>query len=351
MASILQRCASRRLISVPHWLPDNTVYETIMGSVAYGVSSDTSDMDVYGFCIPPKGLIFPHLRGEIPGFGRQTQNFEQFQQHHIKDSDAGKEYDITVFSIVKYLSLCMENNPNMIDSLFTPRECVLHSTALAERVRERRKVFLHKGAWFKFKGYAYAQLHKIRDKHLMQFVELSRKYDLPPELAADEVEAEAASPGSTRLRVMDAADFQQYRSITRDAAKAGGFSKRLQTIFEHGYDVKYAYHVVRLINEVRQILVEGDLDLQREREQLKAVRRGEWTLDALTAWFAEQERILEEIYARSALRHGPDEDAIKALLLECLESHYGSLDAAIRVEGREEALLRSIAAILREGGY
>jgi len=245
----------------------------------------------------------------------------------------------------------MENNPNMIASLFTPRECVLHSTPLSERVREKRKLFLHKGAWVKFKGYAYAQLHKIRDKQMMQFVELSRKYDLEPQIALDEVEAEAKAPGSTRLRVMEAGDFQQYRSITRDAAKAGGFSKRLTTILQFGYDVKYAYHVVRLINEVRQILVEGDLDLQREREQMKSVRRGEWTLEALNAWFAEQERLLEEIYARSALRPAPDEAAIKALLLECLESHYGNLDAAIRVEGREEALLRRIAAIVREGGY
>lgn len=351
MASILQRCVARRLISVPHWLADNTLYETLMGSVAYGVSSDTSDMDVYGFCIPPKDQIFPHLRGEIPGFGSQGRNFEQFQQHHIKDSDAAKDYDIVIFSIVKFFSLCMENNPNMIDSLFTPRECVLHSTQLSERVRERRKLFLHKGAWVKFKGYAYAQLHKIRDKQLMQFVELCRKYHLEPEIAADIVEAEAKAPGSTHLHVMDAADFQQYRSITRDAAKAGGFSKRLTTILQFGYDVKYAYHVVRLINEVRQILVEGDLDLQREREQMKSVRRGEWTLEALNNWFAEQERHLEEIYARSKLRAGPDEQVIKALLLECLESHYGSLDAAIRVEGREEALLRRIAAIVREAGY
>jgi len=351
MASVLQRCAKRRLITVPHWLPDNTLYETIMGSVAYGVSSDTSDMDVYGFCIPPKDQIFPHLRGEIPGFGRQRQNFEQFQQHHIADTDAGKEYDLTIFSIVKYFALCMENNPNMIDSLFTAREYVVHSTPLAERVREQRRLFLHKGAWFKFKGYAYAQLHKLKDKQLMQFVELSRRYDLPVELLADEVEAEAKEPGSTRFAAMEHKDFQVYRGIVRDAAKAGGFSKRLKTILAHGYDVKYAYHVVRLINEIRQILVEGDLDLQREREQMKAVRRGEWSLEALTSWFSEQERLLEDLYARSPLPHSPDEDAIKALLLQCLESHYGSLQGAIHVEGREDALLRRIADVLREGGY
>jgi hypothetical protein len=40
-------------VNPPGWLADNLCYETIMGSVAYGVSAETSDMDVYGICLPP----------------------------------------------------------------------------------------------------------------------------------------------------------------------------------------------------------------------------------------------------------------------------------------------------------
>ena len=28
-------------------------------------------------------------------------------------------------------------------------------------IRDARRLFLHKGAWWKFKGYAYSQLHKM----------------------------------------------------------------------------------------------------------------------------------------------------------------------------------------------
>lgn len=152
------------LTTLPKFLLDNTMYATYMGSVAYGVSNLGSDVDVYGFCLPPKESIFPHLAGEIPGFGSQVQRFEQWQQHHINDKSSEKEYDITIFSIVKYFQLCMENNPNMIDSLFVPRTCIIHSSALSEFVRENRKLFLHKGAYHKFKGYAYSQMHKMRIK-------------------------------------------------------------------------------------------------------------------------------------------------------------------------------------------
>lgn len=70
-------------INPPNFVPESIQYEVITGSVAYGVSTDMSDMDICGFCIPPKRLVFPHTAGHIPGFGRQQEKFEQYIQHHI----------------------------------------------------------------------------------------------------------------------------------------------------------------------------------------------------------------------------------------------------------------------------
>src|SRR6185503_3895322 len=117
--STVSELQSKGLIKPPTFVLGGTCYETIMGSMAYGVSGDSSDMDIYGFCIPPKDMIFPHLAGHIQGFGKQIQKFDQYQQHHIIDKSSDKEYDLNIYNIVKYFQLCMENNPNMIDSLFT----------------------------------------------------------------------------------------------------------------------------------------------------------------------------------------------------------------------------------------
>ncbi len=293
--STVQQLWDKKLIQPPKFLPGSVHYETIMGSVAYGVSADTSDIDIYGFCIPPKDLVFPHLRGEIPGFGRQIQRFEQWQQHGIADKDAlggkGRVYDFSIYSIVKYFQLCLENNPNMIDSLFTSQSCVLHCTAVGSLVRENRRLFLHKGAWPKFKGYSYSQILKMNSKQ-------------PTD------------------------------------------GKRRETIEEFGYDLKYAYHVVRLLDEVEQILTEGDIDLQRNREQLKSIRRGEWTQAEIVAYFARREKELETLYTASRLPPAPDEAKIRQLLLDCLEHHYGSLaEAVVDVDAATQAL-RDIQAIL-----
>jgi len=286
---ILQRLKGLKLITPPDWLTDNTQYLTIMGSQAYGVSTDASDCDLYGFAIPLKEDIFPHLRGEIEGFGRQKQRFETWQQHHVEDKECRKQYDFQIYSIVRYFDLCMQNNPNMIDSLFTPVNCVIHSTQIAEMIRENRKMFLHKGSWPKFKSYAYSQMHKMSIKE--------------PE------------------------------------------GKRREMVDKFGFDVKFAYHVVRLLNEVEQILIEGDLDLQRNREQLKSIRRGEWTQEQIIQYFTDKERNLEKIYAESTLPWGPDESKIKKLLLQCLEHHYGSLDKVITIPEKFESALRQISEI------
>lgn len=270
------------------------MYETLMGSIAYGVSSDKSDHDIYGFCIPPKEEVFPHLNGEIPGFGEPKKRFEQFQQSHIDDPSAqggkGIEYDLTIYSIVKYMSLCMECNPNMIDSLFTPQECVLHITQVGTMVREARHLFLHKGAWPKFKGYAYSQLHKMRSK----------------------------TPIGKRIELRD----------------------------EFGYDVKFAYHTVRLLGECEQILMDGTIDLRRDREHLKAIRRGELSENDIFQWASEKEKFLEGLYHSSKLPNHPDVATIRQLLLDCLEHHYGSLGACVVQVDPAVVALRDIRDIL-----
>ncbi|MDC0435023.1 nucleotidyltransferase domain-containing protein [bacterium] len=291
MASVIQRLADRNMLnSPPSFLKNGMQLEVIMGSVAYGVSSDTSDMDIYGFAIPSRDYVFPHLRGEIHGFSTIGPQFEQFQQHHINDPEKSKEYDIVIYNITKFFRLCMENNPNMVDALFVPRRCVLYSTEVGELVRENRRLFISKACWPKFKGYAYGQLHKMKTKV--------------------------------------------------------SIGKRKEAVEAAGYDLKFSYHVVRLLGEVEQLLTTGDLDLESNREQLKAIRRGDWTKEQVIDYFERKEKDLESAYADSKLPYSANEDTIRALLLKCLEHHYGSIDAALPKDTGAVAALRDIQTIL-----
>lgn len=296
MASHVQRLISKGLINdAPTFLSGAVQYEVVMGSVAYGVNSDDSDFDVYGFAIPPKEDAFPHLRGLVPGFDQCQPRFQTYQKHHIQDAQAnggkGREYDVTIYAMAKYFRLLSDNNPNIIDSLFVPSNCVLHSTPVGDMVRDRRALFLHKGCWPKFKGYAYSQIKKIQTK--------------------------------------------------------APLGKRKELVDKFGYDVKFAYHVVRLLNEVEQIMLEHDLDLLRNAEQLKAIRRGEWTMAQLESYFVQKERELESLYLNCTLPAKADEDAIRQLLLDCLEQYYGSLSKAVVRQDNKDRAISDIRQILR----
>jgi predicted nucleotidyltransferase len=293
--SRIQRLAEKGLIHPPKFLPSNVHYEVIVGSEAYGVSSGGSDMDITAWCIPPKQDVFPHLRGEIQGFGTHKERFTSWQEHHIDDPETRKEYDLNVYSIVKFFNLCLANNPNIVDILFTPQRCVLHCTRIASMVRERRHIFLSKKAWHTYKGYSYEQLHKMDIKN----------------------------PKGKRKAMVD----------------------------EFGYDLKFAYHVVRLLLQVEQILAEETLDLERNREVLKAIRRGEWGkgeegVNRIRQFFQDKEVQLEKLYQSSHLRWAPDEEEIKTLLLECLEEHYGDLSSAVVSEKGVILALRQVTDVV-----
>ena len=51
------------------------------------------------------------------------------------------------------------------------------------------------------------------------------------------------------------------------------------------------------------------------------------------------------------LLDGPDEDAIRGILLTCLEAHYDSLDKCIAVPERAEGLLRQIREMIEMNGF
>lgn len=290
---LLDELIKKNLITPPSFVVSNCAYLCLMGSHAYGTANTSdktkkSDFDIYGFCIPPKEIVFPV--NEIIGFGRQKKRFEQFQASHIFDKEKDREYDLTVFNIAKYFTLVMENNPNCIDSLFVPQECILHITQVGNMVRENRKIFLHKGCFDRFKNYSFSQLHKMTTKN--------------PQ------------------------------------------GKRKELREQYGFDVKFGLNVVRLLQECEMILTEGDLDLRRGNEYLKAIRRGEVSEEEIRKWASEKELQLEKLHNDSKLPYGPDENKIKTLLLNCLEHHYGNLSNVITMPDRYKSTLIDIKTLL-----
>ncbi len=257
----------------PDWVIDNLQYLTLMGSRAYGLNRPDSDWDVYGFTIPPKEVLMPFMDGGfcyIDGYDsiKPHGKFEQ-QLGTIDAKVPSEKIEYQIYSIAKYFKLVGENNPNMVDSLFTRANCVLFSTEIGNLVRKNRKMFLHRGCWYKFRGYSHSQLRKAR---------------------------------------------RPEKNRQNEARKA--------MVRTYGYDLKFAVHLYRLLDEVEQILCTGDVDLMKNKEQHKQVLNGFYTYTEVEQFFKDREKQLFDAYEKSELPYGPNSEAIRELLVGCIKLAY-----------------------------
>jgi len=248
------------------WIFDNCIYLAIHGSRAYGIDHAESDIDLYGITIPPYEVVYPFEQNNkncIYGFDIKFPKFEQYLVDHLPYENT--EIDCQIFNIVKYFRLCADGNPNMIDSLFVKTEDVIVSSAIGDLLRKNRKLFLSKKCFMTFKGYAYSQLKKA------------------------------------------------------DKPRSG---RRKEIVEKYGYDLKFASHIFRLLNEVDQVMDEHDIDLHKGNDLLIRIRNAEFKWEELKEMFYAREKILDQKFANSTLRETADMDEIRALLAKCLDMHF-----------------------------
>lgn len=268
MKSLIHRLYETKKIDCPAWLPDNLCYLTLMGSRAYGIENKDSDFDYYGACVTPRKNIFPQEYGLLLGFD-DIPVFEQFKKDHFLDVDSGKDMEITIYGIVRYFNLLSAGNPNIIESLYTNREHVVFSNIVGEKIRDNRHLFLSKQSFIKTRQYAFAQLKKL------------------------------------------------------DRIPVG---KRLENYNIHGYDTKFAAHTIRLMDNCEQIITNKHIDLQRNKEMVKSIRSGEYTLKQIKEYAQQKELILEKLASESDLRKTVNKDEIRTLLLECIKHSYQNVN-------------------------
>lgn len=117
------------------------IFSGIVGSQAYGIATPTSDVDTKGVFIQPLDHIL--------GFGYVDQ---------ISD----EKNDSTYYEIRRFLDLLSTNNPNILELLNLPEDCILHKDPIFDIVLEEKERFVTKICRNSFGGYAVEQIKKAR---------------------------------------------------------------------------------------------------------------------------------------------------------------------------------------------
>jgi uncharacterized protein len=136
------------------------IYRCVVGSRAYGLETDESDIDRRGIYLAPADL-------EWSLFGAP----EQFE-----DNAAQACY----WELQKFLIMALKANPNILECLYSPM--VEKVTPLGEELLSMREAFLSQMIFQTFNGYAMSQFKKIeqdirnhgevRWKHAMHLLRL-----------------------------------------------------------------------------------------------------------------------------------------------------------------------------------
>ena len=130
------------------------LFEAIAGSKSFGLATETSDTDIKGVYFLPKNEFFG--LNYIPQIANETN-------------------DIVYYEIGRFVELLQKNNPNILEILATPEDCILHKNPLMDLLNPED--FLSKLCKDTFAGYAISQIKKAKglNKKILNPVEKERK--------------------------------------------------------------------------------------------------------------------------------------------------------------------------------
>lgn len=344
---------------------DNThlLFKCISGSQAYGLALPHSDTDIKGVYILPK---------------------TEFYGLSYTDQVNNESNDIMYYEIKKFIDLLLKNNPNILELLNTPDDCIMHRHPLMDVIRPES--FLSKLCNQTFGQYAYAQIKKARglNKKILNPIDKKRKsildfcyvvrgqQSIPAALwlndhkynqeecglvhidhmrdmyalfhepqvgrkfsgiysdeSANDVSLSSVPEGLTPKTILNfnkdgysvyCKEYKHYWEWVNQRNEA-----RYDNTISHGknYDAKNMMHVFRLLNMAEEIARESRVNVRRtDREWLLRVRTGEFMYEDLVQQAEEKIQLVDELFKKSDLPDVPDSSLAESILIRIREGFY-----------------------------
>lgn len=278
--------------------------EVVAGSRLYGTHRDDSDYDYRGVCLAP----IPSLIGLDP-------TFEQLEQSTPADR--------VITELRKFLGLALNNNPNILDTLFAPKSKWAKSTHDWLTIYNLRGTVLSQKVRKTYAGYATAQLKRIEGH--------AKWLQNPPDDPDIRAYGMYAQP-SNQWHFFDQEFEARYRERKKNwenyqAWLKGRNPARHALEVKYGYDTKHAGHLFRLVLQAQAILTHGDFSPVLEGYSLDLVRtvmNGGYDYDSLLVLADKHFKIVDSMPSDLPLE--PDRDklnkAVQGIYADYLHFHF-----------------------------
>lgn len=309
------------------FVQDELIFMTLAGSHMYGTNTPDSDIDKRGVCVPPKNVVM--------GFARE------FKQQNFEGEDT------VVYGLMRFMKLCLENNPNILELLYAPEDCVQVMHPTWEKLLERRDEILSAKCFHTFTGYAHSQLNRLRGHR-----EWLRN---PPTHQPTRAEFGLKEAGSGIVKVakgVDVAEISPEALVVIEKEKRYKAAMRRWDDYQRwlkernparaaleakfGYDTKHALHLVRLLRMGHEILTQGKVIVRRpDAEELLAIRSGCYGIDELLEMVDKLEAEVKKVYEEKTyvVPFSPPNQEMSDFCVELHELHWSNYRSACGVCG------------------
>jgi uncharacterized protein len=338
--------------------------DCISGSRAYGLHTPQSDTDLKGVFLLPKRMYY---------------GLEYTEQVNNETNDE------VYYELKRYIELLALNNPNILELLNTPDDCVKFKHPIIDLLKP--ELFLSKLCFQTFAGYAMSQIKKARglNKKILNPIDLERKsvlhfcyishlqgsIPLLKWLEDNKLKQEDCGLISvSNMREIYAlfhnrqlsegylkgiCSSEDSNEVSLSSIEKGivpiaimsfnkdGYSKyckdyndywtwvdkrndvRYENTIEHGknYDAKNIMHTFRLLNMAEEIAKYGVVNVRRhDREELLKIKSGAFEYEDLLNKANDKLILIEELFKQSQLQDKPDSNQIEEILFEIRENIY-----------------------------
>lgn len=332
----------------------NKIVEHIAGSQAYGTSTPESDLDKRGlFLADPINI--------------RTNFF------NIKEATIETEEDTKFYELTHFMNLLLQNNPNIVETLWTDESDILFKDSLGvyDLLRSNRSKFLCSKVAFTYSGYAFAQMKRIKGHNKwinnpqsenpprqIDFISLIQNFQdnkmFKISLEDYQVnhrlipygnnifglfELDGYSPFDFKYKLntlfdgnhsdftnpkmilkFNKEEYNQAKDIWKNywVWKNNRNEKRSKLEEEHGFDTKHSSHLVRLLRTGLEILQTGHVHVKRpDAQELLAIRNGSMTYDELIEYSEHMDNEIKTWYKKTDLPKKPDFKYAANILIQC----------------------------------
>ena len=339
---------------------DNLVVKHYAGSIAYGTNLPSSDVDFRGiFCADPVNVRTPFFP--------------------IREANDSSEEDTKLYEASHFCTLCADNNPNIVETLWVDEEDITDSTEAYQILRDNREVFLSSKIGFTTTGYAMSQLKRIKGHNkwinnpqpvdppkqtdfvsLVQWFGNDKRFKIDITEFYDNhrlipyggnifglVQADRFSPfNGTTFSLNTLFEGERHEAgfpiavvkynkdeyeLAKDIHnnywtwKENRNKKRSELEEQFGYDTKHAMHLVRLLRMGYEALDQGKIIVKRpDAAELLAIRNGSQTYEELVNYADYMDEMVKERYKTTSLQKTANTKAIAKILMDVQESVWYS---------------------------